>query len=74
MPKEPLSAELFREAVAIAANEAIRDGRDSSRLQVSRIDAIVEKVKKPALREGYSPKSATKGVDDRSESVGFLKR
>jgi hypothetical protein len=62
MPNEPLSAELFCKAVAIAANEAIRDGRDSSRLQVSRIDAILEKLKKCALREGYSPKSATKEV------------
>jgi hypothetical protein len=46
MAHEPLSAELFREAVAVAVEEAKRDGKDVSRLQVSRIDAIVDELKK----------------------------
>jgi hypothetical protein len=60
MAHEPLSAELFREAIAraelfheaiaVAAEEAKRDGKDVSRLQVSRIDAIVDELKKNALR------------------------
>jgi hypothetical protein len=49
---EPLSAELFREAVAVAAEEAKRDGKDVSRLQVSRIYAIVDDLKKNAFRRG----------------------
>jgi hypothetical protein len=52
MPREPLSAELFREAVAIAADEAKREGRDVSRLQVARIDAIIDELKKEAAVRG----------------------
>jgi hypothetical protein len=48
MTNEPLPAELFREAVAVAVREATRDGKDASRLQVSRIDAIIEELKKNA--------------------------
>jgi hypothetical protein len=48
MAREPLGAELFREAVAIAADEAKREGRDVSRLQVARIDAIIDELKKKA--------------------------
>jgi antirestriction protein ArdC len=64
MAREPLSAELFREAIAraelfheaiaVAAEEAKRDGKDVSRLQVSRIDAIVDELKKNALRKRIS--------------------
>jgi hypothetical protein len=46
MAREPLSAELFREAVAIAVDEAKREGKDFSRLQISQIDAIIEELKK----------------------------
>jgi hypothetical protein len=52
MARESLDAELFREAVALALDEAKRDGEDFSRLQVSRIDAIVNELKKNALRTG----------------------
>ena len=52
MAREPLSAELFREAVAIAADEAKREGRDVSRLQVARIDAIIDELKKKAAVRG----------------------
>jgi hypothetical protein len=48
MARESLSAELFREAVAIAVDEAKREGKDFSRLQVSRIDAIIDELKKKA--------------------------
>jgi len=54
---EPLSAELFREAVAVAAGEAIRDGKDFSRLSVSRIDAIISDLKKHTQRGGLPPAS-----------------
>jgi hypothetical protein len=47
---ESVSAELFREAVALAVDEAKRDGKDSSRLQVWRIDAIIDELKKNKLR------------------------
>ena len=52
MGREPLRAELFREAVAIAADEAKREGRDVSRLQVARIDAIIDELKKKAAVRG----------------------
>jgi len=52
MGREPLRAELFREAVAIAADEAKREGRDISRLQVARIDAIIDELKKKAAVRG----------------------
>jgi hypothetical protein len=52
-----LSAELFREAVAIAVDEAIRDGKDFSRLQVPRIDAIISELKKHALRRRPLPEN-----------------
>jgi hypothetical protein len=55
MADEPLKAELFRDAVAFAAKEAIRDGKDASRLQVARIDAIIEELKARALRTGIPP-------------------
>jgi hypothetical protein len=62
MAREPLRPELFREAVAIAADEAKREGRDVSRLQVARIDAIIDELKKKAafcqpldLRGGRTP-------------------
>jgi hypothetical protein len=42
---------LFREAVAVAVNDAIRDGKDASRLPVSLIDAMVDEFKKRALRK-----------------------
>jgi hypothetical protein len=48
MTNEPLRAELFREAVAIAVREATRDGKDASCLQVARIDAIIEELRKNA--------------------------
>ena len=49
MTNEPLRAELFREAVAVAVREATRDGKDASRLQVSRIDAIIEELKNAGI-------------------------
>jgi hypothetical protein len=52
MAHEPLGAELFRVAVAVAVDEAKHDGKDFSRLQVSRIDAIIDELKKNALRTG----------------------
>jgi len=55
MADQPLRAELFRDAVALAAKEAIRDGKDASRLQVSRIDAIIDELKARALRTGIPP-------------------